>query len=138
MGKSIETNVKFVSLDRHSLTYIRDIDTPHPTEDYSDIDHRARKKIADCAEGDIIEVVWDYNADSYPIVEARRVTGSAEEGVRLLTERVAALEGILKDLPTIIRSAADEVRGERYEDTKRIHHAVAMKIETRVKKVLGE
>lgn len=134
MGKSIETNVKFVSLDRYVLTYIRDFDTPYPSEDDSEIDHRARKKIADCSEGDIVEVVWDYDSDSYPIVAARKVTGSAEELVRLLTERVARLEAILAGLPDVIRKASDEVRGDRYEDTKRIHHAVALAIEAHIER----
>jgi hypothetical protein len=140
VGNSIPHRAIFFEMDRHEVLWV-DAEDPAPTRvnaQWSDITHRAKKRLEGAEPGDEIEIVLNYDASSYPIVEAKRITGSAEEGVRLLTERVAALEGILKDLPTIIRAAADEVRGERYEDTKRVHHAVAMKVETRVKKVLGE
>lgn len=131
MGQSIETQVEFVSLDRHDVEYwmLHEGKRYEEHTQYSEITHKARKKIADAQPGDIIEVVWDYDADLYPIVEARRITGSPEETVRLLTEQVAELEKVLFEIPHIMRQASDAVRGDRYEESRRVIHSVALAIE---------
>lgn len=96
MGTSSETRVKFVSLDRYDLTYVRDIDTPYPHEESSEITHKARKKLEGAKPGDIIEVVWDYDTPLYDIVWARLITGSSEDEIEKLNARVDRLEAILR------------------------------------------
>lgn len=108
MGTSSETRVKFVSLDRYDLTYVQDFDTPYPHEESSGITHKARKKLEGANHGDIIEVVWDYDTPMYDIVQARLITGSPEDQVRILTERVERLEDILR---TFFRGAKDPDSG---------------------------
>lgn len=136
MGTSVETEVEFVKLDRHDVQYWMLHEGKRYDDEpvWSEITHKARKKIADAQPGDIIEVVWDYDASQYPIVAARMVSGSAEEGVRLLTERLARLETILTGLPDVIRRSADSVSGERYEEARRTHHAVALAVEAHIKR----
>lgn len=135
MGNSVETQVEFVKLDRYAVQYWmlhngkRYDDAPV----WSDITHKARKKIADAKPGDIIEVVWNYDAASYPIVEARMITGSPEEEVRLLSERVKALEDTFVGLPKAMRRAANEIRGDRYEETQRVVAAMILAIESLVR-----
>lgn len=136
MGDSVETEVEFVRLDRYEVEYwmLHEGKRYEDETRISDITHRARKKIKDADEGDIIEVVWNYDAASYPIVDARIVTGSTEEAVKLLTERVEALESVLSNLPRTIRLAADSVRGDRYEESRRVLHAVALAVEHSIPK----
>lgn len=136
MGNSIPLRAIFIEMDRHEVLWV-DKDDPKPTREnaqWSDITHRAKKRLEECVEGDEIEIVLNYDASSYPIVEAKRVTGSAGELVRLLTERVERLEAILKGLPDVIRTSTDAVSGERYEEARRTHHAVALAVEAHIKR----
>lgn len=136
MGNSIPLRAIFIEMDRHEVLWA-DKDDPKPTREnaqWSDITHRAKKRLEECVEGDEIEIVLNYDASSYPIVAARAVSGSVEEGVRLLTERLARLEAILTGLPDVIRRATDSVSGERYEEARRVHHAVSLAVEAHIKR----
>lgn len=136
MGDSVETEVEFVNLDRYDLEYWMLHEGKRYEEEprISEITHRARKKIKDAEEGDIIQVVWNYDARGYPIVEAKMITGSAEEQVRLLTERVETLVAVIDGIPDVIRKAADAVGGDRYEEAKRVQHAVARALEDHIQR----
>ena len=133
MGSSGLRPVTFLERDRYQIKFFEH-ENGESEDDagWTDITHKALKKLEAAESGDIIEIDISYDARGYPIVDARRVTGSAEELVRLLSERVARLEAIVAGLPEIIRAATDEIRGDRYEDSKRVHHAVAMAIEQQI------
>lgn len=128
MGYSVPLEIVFGEVRRHELKWRQTYDEPNDWA-WSEITAKARKKLADAKEGDLIEVVFNYDDSIYPVVEARRITGSPEEAVKLLSARVEALETILDELPDLMRRSADSVSGDRYEDSKRVIHAVAMKIQ---------
>lgn len=94
MGLSVEQEVVFGGLDRHEVRWRQQYEGDEDWT-WSDITAKAKKKIQGANVGDIIEVVFDYNASSYPIVQARLITGSADEKIRALEERVLALEAKL-------------------------------------------
>lgn len=97
MGRSVETRVRVVSLtETHrapELVYVRHEEYPDDLSD-SYLTPKAYKALKGVEPGDIVEVVWDYDIETgkygvYPIVKARRITGSLEA-------RVEALEAALK------------------------------------------
>ncbi len=129
MGYSVPLEIIFGGLERAELKWRQTYDDPDDWA-WGPITHKARKKLKDAEVGDVIEVVFNYDDSLYPIVEARRITGSAEELVKVLSARVSELETFLYELPDLMRRAADSVSGDRYEDSKRVVHAVAMKLQT--------
>lgn len=96
MGQSIETVVRVVALRNDG--YMR-----HPELDFvqhegfvdaddvesSALFKKAYKALKGVEPGDRVEVVWDFDHPVYPIVRARRLTGTLEA-------RVSALERALK------------------------------------------
>ena len=137
MGLSVETQVEFVALGRYDVEYWMLHDGKRYEDDstVSDITAKARKKLENAQPGDIIEVVWDYNASSYPIVQAKVITGSAEEQVKLLEARVAFLEDTLIGLPKAMRRAVEEYRGDRYEESKSVATAMVLAVEALVRPI---
>lgn len=86
MGTSHETVVVFEELERGHVTIAQ-----YPDEPYSyPITSKAAKALKDAKKGDKIEVVWDYDSDSYPIIAARRITGTLEDRVARLEAALAA------------------------------------------------
>ena len=134
MGLSVETQVEFVALGRYDVEYWMLHDGKRYEDDstVSDITAKARKKLENAQPGDIIEVVWDYNAASYPIVQAKVITGSAEEQVKLLEARVAFLEDTLIGLPKAMRRAAAQYRGERWSEAQEVAMAMVVAVEALV------
>jgi len=102
MGQSIETVVRVVTIEkdywgRHQLTYVQHEEYPND-EATSELAKKAAKALKGVQPGDRVEVVWDYDMAMYPIVKARRLTGTLEA-------RVEALEAALKaagiDIPEL-------------------------------------
>lgn len=99
MGQSIETRVRVVAFQdvfkTADLEYVRHEEYPDDTE-VSSLTPKAAKALKGAQPGDIVEVVWDYDIEGgrygvYPIVKARRITGTTEA-------RVEALEAEVKEL----------------------------------------
>lgn len=93
MGCSSETVVRVVSIEKDyrgvpELTYVQHEEYPNDTVT-SVLLKKAAKALKGAMPGDRVEVVWDYDMPYYPIVEARRITGT-------LQARVEALEAALK------------------------------------------
>ncbi len=97
MGQSIETRVRVVAIrdgfGYPVLEYVQHEEYPDDTE-ISSLTPKAAKALKGAQPGDIVEVVWDYNIEGgrygvYPIVKARRITGTLEA-------RVEALEAALR------------------------------------------
>lgn len=100
VGKSIETRVRVIEFSKTlyreaaELKFIRYAAYPNE-EDSSYVTPKAAKALKGVQPGDVVEVVWDYDVEGgrygvYPIVKARRITGSLEL-------RVEAMEKTLRD-----------------------------------------
>lgn len=94
----------------------------------------AQKALKGAKAGDIVEIEFDYNRFPASIPRARRVTGTPAEQIRLLTERVETLVAVIDGIPDVIRKAADAVGGDRYEEAKRVQHAVARALEDHIQR----
>lgn len=111
--------------------YYRDEGRPGQFTDevYSEpLQKRAEKALQGAQPGHVVEIEIDYNGYN-GIVDARRVTDTPEDNIRVLTEQVAELEKVLFEIPHIMRQASDAVRGDRYEESRRVIHSVALAIE---------
>lgn len=98
MGQSVETRVRVVSLTRRNhgtpeLVYVQHEQYPdHLSDSY--LTPKAYKALKGAQPGDFVDVVWDYDIEggkygAYPIVKAKRITGTLES-------RVEALEAALR------------------------------------------
>ena len=102
MGCSSETIVRVVEVrkdyrNNSELVYVPHEAYPNDTET-SGLTKKAAKALEGVQPGDRVEVVWNYDDDFYPIVKARKITGTLEA-------RVEALEAALKaagiDIPEL-------------------------------------
>lgn len=68
-----------------------------PDERIGDLTPRARKALVGAEVGDRIAIVIDWKT-GHTIVRVRRITGSIEEELRLLTERLNEAERLIDEL----------------------------------------
>ena len=90
MGQSIDTRVTITDIDlrRNEVTYRQHPQYPDDTVT-SELRPKAAKALRGAEVGDEIVIVLDYDAILYPIIKARRITGTLEG-------RIEAIEAALK------------------------------------------
>ena len=134
MGQSIETRVRVVAFQdvfkTADLEYVRHEEYPDDTE-VSSLTPKAAKALKGTQPGDIVEVVWDYDIERpvYPIVQARRITGTTEARVEELEAEVKRLREAL-DLLASMTGNGDALTNELHR-RKRIEEHLAEKAGSR-------
>ena len=134
MGQSSETRVRVVAIHEGfgypELEYVRHEEYPDDTES-SALLKKAAKALKGVEPGDIVEVVWDYDIERpvYPIVQARRITGTTEARVEELEAEVKRLREAL-DLLARMTGNGDALTSE-LDRRRRIEEHLAEKAGSR-------